>query len=468
MRYPHLWTRLYNTPLLIHPEKAAVIERIFQAHVMGEGNARLYDDDGPSETPEQRAEREQSRRAAAYAGISLQHRADKPYALTQGGVALIPILGSLVHRGSGMDAMSGLASYSEIAHLLETSLADPDVRGAILEIDSPGGEASGIVDLAARIYGGRGKKRVWAVAADQAFSAAYWIGSQAEKFYAAISGGVGSIGAVALHVDQSKRDAQMGYTYTLVYAGARKVDLNSHKPLPAEGRDRLQLEVDRFMELFTADVGKGRNISAETARATEAAILTPPQALEGGFIDGIATLNEVVALLEAALSGSTGVLPGTRMAAAGLSISQETTMTDKTAAELANAAKHTDAQLEAACTKARTEALAEGEKKGRGEGVTAERERIRGILTAAEAKDRPQLAASLAFEPDMSVEQASRLLAKAAKESSNGNAFAALMNKLPNPKVGVDAGAESGAEKPRIDTAEIYRNRLPNHQARSN
>jgi len=469
MRYPHLWTRLYNTPLLIHPEKAAVIERIFHAHLMGEKDVRLYDD-GPSETPEQRAEREQSRRAAAYAGVSLQHRADKPYALTQGGVALIPILGTLVHRASGLDAMSGLVSYSEIAYLLETSLADPDVRGVILEFDSPGGEASGIVDLAARIYGGRGKKRIWSVAADQAFSAAYWLASQGEKFYAAISGGVGSIGAVALHVDQSKRDAQMGYTYTVVYAGARKVDLNSHKPLPPEGRDRLQLEVDRFMDLFTADVGKGRNISAEAARATEASLLTPPQALEGGFIDGIATLNEVVALLEAALSGSTGVLPGTRMAAAGPSTSQETIiMTDKTAADLANAAnqaKHTDAQLEAARTEARTPALAEGEKKGHAAGVNAERERIRGILTHAEAKDRPQLAASLAFEPDMGVEQAARLLAKAAKEPATGNAFAALMNKVPNPKVGVDSGDGGGEGKPRIDTAAIYA-RLNQQQART-
>jgi hypothetical protein len=261
----------------------------------------------------------------------------------------------------------------------------------------------------------------------------------------------------------------MGYTYTVVYAGARKVDLNSHKPLPAEGRDRLQLEVDRFMDLFTADVGKGRNISAEAARATEAALLTPPQAIEGGFIDGIATLNEVVALLEAALSGSTGVLPGTRMAAAGLSISQETTMTDKTAAANAGAEqqKHTDAQLEAARSEARSEgdkaARAEGEKAG----VTAERERIRGILAHEEAKTRPQLALSLALESDMSVEQAAKLLAKAPKEPSTGNAFAALMNKVPNPKVGADNGESGGEGKPRIDTAQIYARLNDPHQART-
>ena len=465
MRYAHLWTRLYNTPLLIHPEKAAVIERIFQAHVMGEHRMRAEED--YEESPEQRAEREHQRRAVAYAGIPLQRRDDKPYAITQSGVALIPILGTLVQRGDWMDAMSGLTSYSSIASLLDTALSDGDVRGVLLEIDSPGGEGAGLMDLAARIYGGRGKKRIWSTATEQAFSAAYWLASQTEKLYAPITGGVGSIGAVALHVDQSKRDSQMGYTYTVVYAGARKVDLNSHAPLPPEGRARLQLEVDRFRALFAGEVAKGRGISAESALATEAALLTPDQALEGKFIDGIATLMETVALIEAALSGSTGVLPGTRMAAAGPSTSQEMIMTEKTAAELANAAKHTDAQLEAACTKARTEALAEGEKKGVAIGVNAERERARGILALADAKERPQLALSMAHDSEMTVEQAGKLLAKAPKEAMTGNAFAALMANIKNPKVGVDTGEGSGEGKPRIDTAEIYARLNQPHQART-
>jgi hypothetical protein len=253
-----------------------------------------------------------------------------------------------------------------------------------------------------------------------------------------------------------------------VYAGARKVDLSSHQALPPEGRDRLQLEVDRFRALFATDVARGRGISAESALATEAALLVPSEALEGKFIDGIATLAEVIAQLEAALSGSTGVLPGTRMAADRPSTSQESTMTDKTAAadpsKAADQPKHTDAQLETA----RSEARIEGEKKGRAEGVNAERERVRGILAHADAKDRPQLALSLALESDMNVEQAAKVLAKAAKEPSTGNAFAALMGSLKNPKVGVDTETDPGAGKPRLDTAEIYSNRKQQHQARTN
>ena len=451
MRYPHLWTRLYNAPLLIHPEKVEVIERVFRAHVMGERNIRL--DDDYEESPEQRAEREHQRRAAAYAGIPLQRRTDKPYALTNTGIAIIPILGTLVQRGGFMDAESGLTSYASIASLLETAVADPEVRAVLLEIDSPGGEGGGIVDLAARIYDGRKKKRMWSVAADQAYSAAYWLGSQSERFYAPITGGVGSIGVVALHVDQSRRDAQQGYTYTFVYAGERKIDMNSHRPLSEAGQARLELEVERFMGLFADAVAQGRNISAESARATQAALLTPDQAVAGKFIDGIATLKQTVALLEAVLGGgSTEILPGARLAGDDPSITlKETDMNEK---EL----KHTDAQLNTAVEQARTSAKAEGVKEGTAAGntagVQAERERIRGILAHAEAKDRPQLALSLALESEMTVEQAAKVLTKAAKEAAGGG-LATLMGNLKNPKVGVDVEPAGGAVAV-IDPAAIY------------
>jgi flagellar biosynthesis/type III secretory pathway protein FliH len=117
-------------------------------------------------------------------------------------------------------------------------------------------------------------------------------------------------------------------------------------------------------------------------------------------------------------------------------------------------AKHTDAQLEAA----RTEARAEGVKEGRAEGVKAEHDRIRGILSHAEAKDRPMLAMSIAFETDMDVEQAAKLLANSPKQAA-GSALASLMAGITNPKVGADADIDLSAAKPRIDTAAIYASR---------
>jgi ClpP class serine protease len=42
---------------------------------------------------------------------------------------------------------------------------------------------------------------VWAIAADSAFSAAYVLASPASRVYVTQTGGVGSIGVFALHVD---------------------------------------------------------------------------------------------------------------------------------------------------------------------------------------------------------------------------------------------------------------------------
>jgi hypothetical protein len=120
--------------------------------------------------------------------------------------------------------------------------------------------------------------------------------------------------------------------------------------------------------------------------------------------------------------------------------------------------KHTDAQLNAAVEQARTFAKAEGVKEGTAAGntagVQAERERIRGILAHAEAKDRPQLALTLALESEMTIEQAAKVLAKAAKEASGGG-LASLMGNLKNPKVGVDIEPAGGAVAV-IDPAAIY------------
>ena len=54
-------------------------------------------------------------------------------------------------------------------------------------------------------------KPVWAVANDSAFSAAYAIGAAANRLIVSETGGVGSIGVIALHIDQSVKDANEGY-----------------------------------------------------------------------------------------------------------------------------------------------------------------------------------------------------------------------------------------------------------------
>jgi len=73
-------------------------------------------------------------------------------------------------------------------------------------------------------------------------------------------------------------------------------------------------------------------------------------------------------------------------------------------------------------------------------GITAERERIGGILRCEAAAGRAEMAATLALDTDMTVEQAGKVLAAAPApatlESAAHTDFATVMAGVNNPDVG--------------------------------
>ena len=227
------------------------------------------------------------------------------------GIYVLPIHGTLVQRTAGLDALSGLTSYQSIARRLDAALADEAVRGIVLDIDSPGGEAAGVFDLADQIVAARARKPIWAVANDAAFSAAYALASAASRLFLTRTAGVGSIGVIALHVDQSQRDARAGLTYTPIHAGARKNDGSPHAPLSDEARGSIQTEVNRLYELFVLTVADQRGLTADAVRQTEAALYFGQDALDAGLADRIGTLGDAVRLLHTELDASRPLFPET-------------------------------------------------------------------------------------------------------------------------------------------------------------
>lgn len=103
-----------------------------------------------------------------------------PSVRTQSSIAVIPVFGTLVRRTNGLEAASGLTSYSELAARLQAASVDTAVRG-VREIDSPGGEAGGVFELAEHVRTLAQHKPVWAVAVDSALSAAYAIAAAANR-----------------------------------------------------------------------------------------------------------------------------------------------------------------------------------------------------------------------------------------------------------------------------------------------
>ena len=224
--------------------------------------------------------------------------------ITEQNVAVISVTGTLVSRSGYLDAASGLLSYADVGDAVASALADPSVRGVILDIDSPGGEVGGLFDVVETIRAAKAdsSKPLWAVANECALSAAYAIASAADRLYLTRTGEVGSVGVVAVHVDESAADTKAGLAWTYVFAGETKIDGNSHQPLSDRARAAIQADVDQLYAQLCCLVASNRRLKSEAVRATDAAVYRGEAAVRAGLADRIGTLGLAIAEMAAAIA----------------------------------------------------------------------------------------------------------------------------------------------------------------------
>ncbi len=254
-------TRLLHTPLLVSAAEAEIISGILRGDIhvnesmglFGQGDQRRYE--------------------------------------VQNGVAILPVMGGLTYRGYGW---YWRATYGQIRSDFRAALADPDVRAIVFDMDSPGGEVAGCFDLADEIFEARGTKSIFAVVNENCFSAAYAIASAADKIFIPRTGNAGSIGVIAIHAEQSKFDEDIGVKWTAIYAGARKNDFSTHRPLSAEAFQAAQKNVDASYDLFCQAVARNRSMSVDAVKATQAAIYKGADAVATGLADAVASWDQAM------------------------------------------------------------------------------------------------------------------------------------------------------------------------------
>lgn len=216
---------------------------------------------------------------------------DKAYQVVE-GVAIIPVTGTLVQKLGTLRPYSGMTGYDGIRANLSMALGDDSVRAIVLDIDSPGGEVSGCFDLADSIYRSRGDKPIWSILTESAYSAAYAIASATDRIIVPRTGGTGSVGVIAAHVDFSKALDASGIAITLIIYGARKADGSEYKPLSDAALERFQADVDAMGDLFVETVARNRNLSPAKVRSTQAATYLGAAGVEIGFADAVMSPDE--------------------------------------------------------------------------------------------------------------------------------------------------------------------------------
>ncbi|CAG36312.1 S49 family peptidase [Desulfotalea psychrophila] len=286
---PHIVSEVLNRPLLVTPDKLHAI-----LGVLNSKNEGHLDLDLAALAPLLGADKNGMATRAESRPVRRSSDEEKR-------VAIIPVIGSLVARNRGFDDGSGLRSYRTIAHEIDQALADQSILGIVLDIDSYGGAAAGCARLAGHIKEAGLVKPIYANIDLNCFSAATWIASACTKVFLSdgLDAGMGSVGCIAIHRDQSVKNEKEGEVYTAVYFGERKNDFSPHQPLSGDLQTKMQAGVDRMGHAFAAAVAENRGLDLQAVLKMQAGTFYGQDAITHGLADGVASLTETVALLGA-------------------------------------------------------------------------------------------------------------------------------------------------------------------------
>lgn len=213
-----------------------------------------------------------------------------------GGVALVRIQGPLGQRGT-LELCAVVDGYDWVTARFAAAL--DAARAVVLVIDSPGGDGAGLGEAVRRMraMADDAGKPVLAYVDELAASAAYWIAAGvADQVFVPETGRVGSIGAIAVHVDATAAAEQDGLKFTLVRDPSGKAAGSAYEKLGDTARARIERDVEDLSARFAAAIAERRGIAASKLRALDADVLQGAAAVKAGLADGVATLEQVISM----------------------------------------------------------------------------------------------------------------------------------------------------------------------------
>jgi ClpP class serine protease len=213
--------------------------------------------------------------------------------MVRDGVAVVPVTGPIFRYANLFTEVSGAVSLEVLARDFSAALDDASIKAVILNLDSPGGQATGIAEFAHMVRAAG--KPVIAYVDGMAASAAYWIASAASEIVISKTGEVGSIGAVYGAYKSKSAD--------MIEFVSSQSPMKRPNPETEHGRAELQGRVDALAQIFIEDVAANRGVDVETVLADfgRGGVRMGEEAVRLGMADRVSTLETLIA----GLSGST-------------------------------------------------------------------------------------------------------------------------------------------------------------------
>lgn len=209
--------------------------------------------------------------------------------IPEGSIAMISISGPIMKYG-------GMCSYGSIdkAEMIQRADNAPNIKGIILDIDSPGGQVAGTTHLADAVKGT--KKPIIAMINDGiAASAAMWVASAADEIYATKKTDmVGSVGVYTTLYDYNAYLEKEGLKVHEIYApGSEEKNLDYREALKGN-YEILQQELKVIRDEFvnTISVNRAGKLTNDDWKGGK--MFFPDKAKRIGLIDGQKTVAQVI------------------------------------------------------------------------------------------------------------------------------------------------------------------------------
>lgn len=210
------------------------------------------------------------------------------------GVAIIPIEGIIFRYADFFTYYCGGCTIDQLAKDFNAALTDTKVHAIMFEINSPGGEVTGVSEMADMIYNARSRKPMTARVGGTMASAALWLGTAAGEVRIDDTARIGSIGVMAAYLDDRKSMEMIGLE-EIEFISSQSPYKNA-KPWTDEGRKRIQARLDALCEIFGEKVALHRDVDVETVWKNfgQGDTFVGQAAIDAGLADRMGSFEETL------------------------------------------------------------------------------------------------------------------------------------------------------------------------------
>lgn len=195
-------------------------------------------------------------------------------------VARIDLKGMIIQSDSFLEELSKLEN-------------NPNIKGVLLVIDSPGGTIPPSVEISEAVKRIRSKKPIVVYAQGSMASGSYLAGVWADRIIANKGALVGSIGVILNGVDVSELAEKLGIKTQILKAGIYKEAGTFMRPWNEQEEEMLKGLIKEQYEMFVSEVATARNLEiTKEGEFAQGRVFSASNALKLGLVDSIGSIYE--------------------------------------------------------------------------------------------------------------------------------------------------------------------------------